>query len=374
MSNFTDRSYPPIGTRLQYERGDGAVITLTVQSRAEATIVHPPQPLQLQMPTPQLNMRAPMETRGNKKATTAVATRPGISPVYGNDGVFDHAFVGGRFTVFVLLYGPDAYYPLHQRCLNSILGTLPKQRIDLRVGSNALNPTSLRLVEDYVQRGLITKHYRHPENAYKYPVMREMFHDPSCPITTKWVLWFDDDTIADVEPAWCNLLAQEIIRQHPRKVHMLGANYSYMPTADQWRIFASRPWHKGLPRRLRNGLPAANGQHVFFAAGGFWAITHEAIVKADIPDLGTGLTHNGGDWQIGEQLYQAGFRLAVWNQKKQFVRTSSVPRRGVTMPLVGQTVAVPPRTGVVSATRVAGTVRPTQPRMMNVPKLRVIKP
>ncbi len=282
-----------------------------------------------------INPTARVHTR-----TQAGPDRPGQSIAF-PDSVLDHPAVGGKLTFFVLFYGD--FFELHKKCLTSLLATVPGKRMDLRVGSNALCQQSLDMIEGYVSQGVITKHYRHENNDYKYPVMREMFRDPDCPIETKWLVWFDDDSICDVEQDWVNILGTHIAQHHKdRAAHMIGATFVWSPTAKQREIFAARPWHTGKPWRNAQGQPSPNGQKIIFAAGGFWAITTEAMLAADIPDLGTGLTHTGGDWQIGEQLYQSGYGLKQFNGKKQFVRTSSVPRRGVTMPTVDQVGKLPP--------------------------------
>lgn len=274
-----------------------------------------------------------LEGRG-KTSLRPAATKPGQPQGMLDSQVFDHPDVGGRFTAFVLCYGD--YFDMHKQCLESIVSSVPADRMDLRVGSNMLGPRSLALVDKLVASGSITKHYRHPDNAFKYPVMREMFFDPSHPITTKWVLWFDDDSIANKTPQWLNVLAQAISMHHRKdNAHMLGAIKVWTTTREQRAVFQSRPWYAGKQWRMHNGKPAPNGDKIIFCTGGFWAITHEAIVKADIPDLGSGLTHTGGDWQIGEQLYQAGFGMKMFNNSKQFVNTSAFPRRGVTMPTPG---------------------------------------
>ena len=87
--------------------------------------------------------------------------------------------------------------------------------MDLRVGSNELNPESAAYVEDLVARGVITKHYQHKRNDKKYPVMREMFHDSTRPIDTKWLLWFDDDSIANKDPQWLHKLEAGIVESQP---------------------------------------------------------------------------------------------------------------------------------------------------------------
>lgn len=286
-----------------------------------------------------INPRGKLETRG-KNAKQGVATRPGGTREYSDEAVFDHTDIGGKFTVCILFYGPEQYFDLHKRCLESVIATLPKNRMDLRVASNALNQKSLDLIEGYVANGAITKHYYHQDNAYKYPVMKEMFNDPECPINTKWVLWFDDDTVCDVDPNWAFILTQHIINHYKKdNAHMFGAKFVWTTNEKQRMILSARPWYKGRPWRLHNNKPSPNGTKIIFVAGGFWAVTKECIENADLPDLGTGLTHTGGDWQIGEQVYQAGYTIKQFNGSKQFVRTSSVDRRGITMPKIDEVKA-----------------------------------
>lgn len=271
-----------------------------------------------------LNHQAKLEGRGNRLREAAVA--PG-KPVGVTDGVYDHPDVGGKVTICVLLWGPVAYYDLHRRCLMSIISTVPKERMELRVGSNELNPKSLAMVQDLVNSGVVAKHYQHAENALKYPVMREMFHDPDFPINTKWVVWFDDDSIADRNAQWMMLLAQAMAQHHHgENAHMFGTKLVWTLQAGQREWYESRPWYRQQPWRAGNGKPAPNGNKIIFATGGFWAITKEAIDACQIPDAG--LAHNGGDYTIGEQLYQGGYNLKMFNTNKKIVNTSSVPRRG----------------------------------------------
>jgi hypothetical protein len=83
-----------------------------------------------------------------------------------------------------------------------------------------------------------------------------------------------------------------------------------------------------LPFRDKSGKPdPVNGNRVHFCTGSFWALWREAIYICDIPDRR--LCHNGGDWVIGEQLYQNGLRIKNWNASKSIVNWSSVPRRGL---------------------------------------------
>lgn len=325
MLPFEDLSCPPIGEPLKYV--DGADRTVEIP-----TIKHISANASVRIPLSQL-LRVNPAAGIDLKALPKAATAPLQDNYIPKQETIDDPDVGGRVTICVLFYGD--FYDLHKKCLTAILETVPAGRRDLRVASNAVCAATEAMLDAYTNAGVITKHYHHTENAYKYPVMREMFWDVDCPITTKWVIWFDDDSICDVDPAWLSVLATSITIHHkPNNAHMFGASYIWTTNEQQRKILQSRPWYRQKPWRDKNGKPANPGQKIIFAVGGFWAITHEAIIKSDIPDLGTGLLHNGGDWQIGEQLYQAGFGLKLFNGKKQVVRTSSVARRGETTPTI----------------------------------------
>jgi hypothetical protein len=183
-------------------------------------------------------------------------------------------------------------------------------------------------------QGHINLIYEHTTNDKKYPVMREMFYDPAHPIETKWLLWFDDDSIADRNPEWLRLLAKVMIEHYPSNHHMIGNKFIWHMLPGQADTYRTRPWYKGREFRMKNGKPSPNGDKILFATGGFWAITAEAMRNCDIPDKQIG--HNGGDYTIGEQLYQGGYKIKQWNGKKQFVGTSSVPRRGLDEKHYGQ--------------------------------------
>jgi GT2 family glycosyltransferase len=154
-----------------------------------------------------------------------------------------------------------------------------------------------------------------------------MFHDPSNPITDKWIIWFDDDTIANRDDRWFHKLGHKIIADYPGGARMFGdlVFWTFNPTQLAW--VASRPWYRGRKFQMKNQRESPNGNKVFFAAGGFWALSTDAMRAADIPD--TELGHNGGDYMLGEQIWQAGFKTANWNRGKRFVFTSSVKRRGL---------------------------------------------
>jgi ADP-heptose:LPS heptosyltransferase len=252
------------------------------------------------------------------------------SAVVDND-IYANPVIGGKYTVFVLFYGPSEYHALHMRCLNAIISTCPPRRIELRVGSNMLCEETAAVINRLVDHGVVKKHYQRTENVYKYPLMREMFYDPELPIETNYLLWFDDDSIADRNQQWLTHLTQTIIA-NPTAA-LFGSDMHIRLSPSQQAYYKSRPWYKGKPFRLKNQQPAPNGENTVFVAGGFFALKTEAMRAADVPDAT--LTHNGGDYTIGEQLYQAGYGVVGWNRQKQFIHTSSVKRRGEAQPHFG---------------------------------------
>lgn len=320
---YTDRSYLPVGTHLTYRRGDGAQVTLSIAGEG------PPKVLP-DLPVGSFAHHSPaVLSPDGPLGGKPPAARPRVS-AFSDADVFDHPIIGGKFTVFVLFYGPVQYHEMHMRCLNGILSTIPENRRDLRIISNELCPETVEKIEKLVADGQCTKHYRHVTNRKKYPVMREAFYDPLLPITTNWLLWFDDDSMADIEPNWLKILGEQIVQFFPnteKQYRMFGAKYLWTLRHGQAAKYRTRPWFRGRPFRMRNGRPSPNGNTVIFATGGFWALHTETMRKCDIPDLE--LQHNGGDVAIGEQLYQNGFEVRAFNQDKNMVLTSSQPRRGL---------------------------------------------
>lgn len=225
--------------------------------------------------------------------------------------------IGGKYTVCVLCYGPHT--DLAKRCLGSILDSTPADLLDIRVACNDCPPDTLK----YLNTLPLTKLYVNNRNRKKYPVMREMFWDETCPLKTNYVLWFDDDTQI-VDPNWLVRLTEMIVSNHPHGNRMYGwrmhhnmqmfAKNGNRP--DTW--FRTGDWFQGRNFRLRGrNNEAPNGTVIEFAVGWFWALAVETIRRGKIPDVR--LNHNGGDITIGEQVHQAGAKIKMWNKDKTFV-------------------------------------------------------
>lgn len=285
---------------------------------------NPKTPAEIQIPQVAL-VRHPSveikEQRAFQKVHPLELTPARVGTIPSPLAVMDHPLIGGKLTVCVLCYGP--YTDLIKKCLSGILNTLPPERIDLRVATNAAVPATLA----YLRTLPISKIYVNTENRFKYPLMREMFWDEQRPIATNYVVWFDDDTwVAD--PRWVTNLCQTIIEHHPNNARMFGSRMSHDLSVyaqhggrpDLW--FRTADWYRGRDLRLRSGQPEApNGSVIDFAVGWCWAIATEAIREANIPDVRLG--HNGGDITIGEQMHQAGLGIQSWNKAKSLIACPS---------------------------------------------------
>jgi ADP-heptose:LPS heptosyltransferase len=273
----------------------------------------------------------------NKKKTISVTATVDMTPAAKENTpapatrLIDSETLGGKITLFLLLYGN--YTSMHTRCLSAIQNTTSRNDLDLRVYCNNVGPDTDALCQKMLNAGVISSMYRSETNKFKYPCMREMFHDPNNPIKTKWSVWFDDDTMCDVDPLWFSKLCSAINGNAiaDSDFGMLGPIYHFSMQPKHATWFKSADWYRGRYFRDKLGKPTVNGSRVFFVTGSCWAIKTEAIHKANIPDVR--LSHNGGDICIGEQMWQNGYTLKNWNGDKRIICWSSTARRGASQPL-----------------------------------------
>jgi ADP-heptose:LPS heptosyltransferase/GT2 family glycosyltransferase len=243
----------------------------------------------------------------------------------------DSPHIGGKITMFVLLYGnfPD----MHRRCLTAIQNTTTRDSVELRVYCNNVCLDTQELCKKLFNDGVVSVIYSSDKNKFKYPCMREMFHDEKFPIKTKWVLWFDDDTMCDTDPLWfdklCSVINSTSIADS--NFGMLGPIYHYALQDRHANWIKQGKWYKGRQFRDKSGKESVNANKIFFVTGSFWALKTEALKKADVPD--ERLSHNGGDICIGEQVWQNGYNLKSWNGDKKIVCWSSTARRGANQPI-----------------------------------------
>lgn len=318
-----------------------SVVRVDEKTEAEVTVVlrpsvSPTLPLPISLPVIESPKPETLPTVVAPKLPpeTVPVITPIASPPLPKEGfvpAFDSPQFGGKITLFVLCYGE--FHNLHRKCLQAIVNTPHFDRIELRVAGNELCLSSVQMIEEMVEKKQVFKFYNNRDNRKKYPVMREIFRDPQAPITTPWVLWFDDDTICDIDSEWLLKLA-ETIRVCDSKVGMIGPPYVYNLSAGQVKWIRSAKWYKGVQLRDKSGRAVPNGKAVHFATGSLWAMRTECIEKCDIPDDRLG--HNGGDWTIGEQIHQSGYTLVRWGSNKKIVNWSSVKRRGLSEKHPGQ--------------------------------------
>jgi hypothetical protein len=253
------------------------------------------------------------------------------SPPPPPDPAFDDPTIGGRLTAFVLLYGD--YPEMHRHCLDALVLTTPRDRVEIRVLSNQLCAATARYVATLTASGVLACHYANPGNPGKYPAMRAAFRDPARPILTPYLLWFDDDTICDRDPHWLRRLVDLIVREHPGGARMFGPTgvATLKPGQADW--IKSAPWYRGRPFRDKHGRDVPLGNHIHLVTGSFWALHVPTMHECDIPD--PRIAHNGGDVMIGEQIHQLGHSFRAFSNGKSLVRWSASPRRGRSEPPAG---------------------------------------
>lgn len=262
---------------------------------------------------------------GPSLVATPIAKEPTVP------SIFDHPTIGGKFTVFSLLYGD--HHGMHRKHLDTLLATTDPSRVEIRILANELCPSSVDHVERLLVDGRIASATLNPSNDRKYPVMRRAFRDPDNPIRTPYVIWCDDDTLFDKAEDWLTRLAHAVVDGHAAGARLHGPKYSWVATPAQVAWLSAGSWWRGkLPAAIREE-PDARGSRIWFATGSFWALATDVIHQQDIPDPRLG--HNGGDWTIGEQVAQGGWQVNAFSNNKTIVNWSAFPRRGITEPFPG---------------------------------------
>ncbi|HEY7310265.1 MAG TPA: hypothetical protein VH643_12955 [Gemmataceae bacterium] len=255
-----------------------------------------------------------------------------------------HSAAARRVTLCALTFGN--YLPYFRRCLESLLAAPPQEPFELRLGFNDA-PTSFayavgRLGADGaawmhtrvpggVERftntgddGMPVWLWHSPVNLYKEPMARRLFHD--VPLTTEYVLWFDDDSY--VEPGWWEQLRPLLERQ----VDYIGQPWWVYYLPGQEEMIRAQPWYRGVPFARQDGRTGIN-----FMTGGFLAVRSERLREANFPDTGfwwkgRTLQQYGGDTLLGEIARQQGW---TWAKHDTHVRVNvdlagrhPAPRRG----------------------------------------------
>lgn len=236
-------------------------------------------------------------------------------------------------TVCVLLYGD--YPELHRQCLQGIVNSIPAD-VQLRIGLNQVceetrtwleegNLDPQMLIPGTLQAGNVMRGIEQSrtllyssknENIKKYPMMRRMLWDDK--ITTRWVVWFDDDTLVVPGSKWyqafLNLVKDDSVMYfgEPWWIHYMHG---------QWEFIRSRPWFRGKAPMVLSGKPG-----IGFNTGGFVGVRFSMLRTLDWPDRA--LVHNGGDTLLSEAIRQYGGHITKFPTKNQGIKVNSVARRG----------------------------------------------
>jgi hypothetical protein len=229
-----------------------------------------------------------------------------------------------KMTVFVLFFGNHP--ELATRCLTSLERRLDMGLVDsVRVGLNAVCPATEDVVNQAADRGLIKEQhiYQKTGNAHKYPMMREMFNDPDNPITTKYVMWFDDDSFirdaGGLAEDWTSLVLKQA-----EKTGLLGTRRYIRLGGAQAAWAQDQPWYRANPVLQPQ-------DQVRFSNGAWWVTKTTILRELDYP--WAELDHRGGDVMLGVAMQQLGyeqthFTAGVAINADQTGAEDKSPRRG----------------------------------------------
>ena len=238
----------------------------------------------------------------------------------------DLSFLNTPVTIAALLYGD--YFDLHHRCLSSIISMTPKSSYKLMVGTNDVCKQTRDWLDNEVKPQKDFMEFCHPENAKKYPVMREMVQK----IDTEWFIWFDDDSFV-MNSEWIYRLTTDIKKKLPQGVVMYGHKWYVHLRKGQPKWIKTRPWYRGVPFQMDKGKVKVD-----FLTGGFWAIKSQVLKDIEWPD--PDILHNGGDVMLCEALRQNGHKIgqsfyAVKINSDDRGNNSKAKRRGFSQSPIG---------------------------------------
>jgi hypothetical protein len=313
MSTYEDRSYPPIGKQLRYQRGDGAVVTLQIDpplARAAAPVSF--AELARTQATPDLND----------------LPNPNPAPMAPVRQLLDTPM-----TAFIC-FRANSQLPQQKACLDSFLTTTQPDQLDVRVVMIGADNDTRKLVQDYIKEGFVSQAYVFSQNTDKFAAMARVFNDNACHITSTWVLWADDCVLADSRPTWFNETMQAITTgRNTHGAHLFGSKYGQAVSPDFRDWIKSAGWYKKKQLRNRKGLPDAAGTLTYFVQPQCFIVSREAIDTAQLPDPRA--NDQCGAAIIGEQIHQAGFSVRQFNNDGQLLRCLDKPSIAGSWPVPG---------------------------------------
>ena len=192
--------------------------------------------------------------------------------------------------ICVLFYGAeDRHFKLAQRVLNEHMRCLAKQNVEFRFGCNAVGAdTTTFLHEQIAAHFPSARLFYSVENIMKYPIMRQMFHNP--PITAPITVWFDHDSYLDLASS-----AEDWLNDIPRYLSccdMLGSIQRGKLSDAQRTWIAEQPWFNSTCNKTLT--------YMTYAVGGWWAIKTDLLTRFNWP--ANDLKQKNGDIILGALL------------------------------------------------------------------------
>lgn len=313
MSTYEDRSYPPIGKELKYQRGDGAVVTLKID-----------QPVTRPAAAVSFNDLPKVQVMPDVADLPNPQPEP-IAPV--------RQFVNTPMTAF-LCFRANSTLAQQKACLDSFLTTTQPDQLEVRVVMIGADNETRKLIQDYIKAGFVAQAYVFSQNTDKFAAMARVWHDNACRITSTWVLWADDCVMADVQPDWFTTTLQLITTgKNTHTAHLFGSKYGQTVSPDFRDWIKAAPWYKKRPLRNRNGQSDATGTLTYFVQSQCFIVSNEAIQAANLPDARA--NQQCGAVIIGEQIYQQGFSVRQFNSDGKIIRNLEKPAISGSWPVPG---------------------------------------
>lgn len=221
-----------------------------------------------------------------------------------------------RITICVALFGD--YSDLCRRFVAKLYQFAPPFEFSLRIGLNAACRETIDLVESTAREAGNVLIHSEPKNIYKSPLMAKLFALE--PITTDWVIWFDDDSYP-YRNDWLAGLRLKIEAQP--EVDVWGNVLFTDADESAVRFIQTAAWYRGLPFNHQEPTGEWSERPILtFVEGGFWAAKTSVLRALQWPD--PRLVQNEDDYIFGEALRQNGFKIGRY---KSGVRISQADRR-----------------------------------------------
>jgi hypothetical protein len=202
---------------------------------------------------------------------------------------------GAAVCVCILFYGAgEKYLNLAKRVLNAPMRQLAQAGAEFRFGCNAVGESTRKYLNEQASAYFpAARFFDEPQNVFKYPLMRRMFHEQ--PITAPTAMWFDHDSYLAPE-----LNTQEWLPRVQRQLtgcDMIGSVHKSALTPEQTAWLDKQPW------KTNSDL----SRYTTHAVGSWWTINTPLLYKYDWPP--SNLQQKGGDVLFGELFRQQNLLL-----------------------------------------------------------------